>query len=103
MKARRTIIIVCVSGLAACSAVVGAAAQIDFNREIRPILSEHCFKCHGPDENNREAGLRLDQRENALAAADSGTPAITPHRPDQSELIRRIDTPDRDQRMPPPS
>ena len=79
------------------------AAEIDFNRDIRPILSNNCFKCHGPDENNREAGLRLDIREAAISPLDSGSTAITPSKPDESELVARIESNDPDVMMPPPS
>jgi hypothetical protein len=80
-----------------------AAKPIDFNRDIRPILSNNCFKCHGPDENLREAGLRLDQASSATAELDSGSTAIAPGKPDDSELIARITSDDEDQLMPPPS
>src|SRR5262245_39239419 len=49
-----------------------AADSISYSRDIRPILSEHCFKCHGPDDENRHSGLRLDVRESAIATVDSG-------------------------------
>jgi hypothetical protein len=77
-------------------------ADIEFNRDIRPILAEHCLACHGPDLNRREAGLRLDLREQATRPAESGLTAIAPHAPDRSELVKRILTEDPDQRMPPP-
>ena len=81
----------------------GAAADgPNFEREIRPILAEHCFACHGPDGGNRQAGLRLDRREGALAQLDSGNVAIRPGQPADSELIRRIDAADLDVVMPPP-
>jgi hypothetical protein len=73
-----------------------------FNRDIRPILSEHCFNCHGTDEKNRKAGLRLDERGAALRGGRSGTAAIVPGKPEQSELIRRITAHDADEVMPPP-
>ncbi len=76
------------------------AAPIDFNRDIRPILSKNCFACHGPDAEHREAGLRLDVREAALKPAESGAVAIVPGRADQSELLRRVAA-DGDERMPP--
>jgi hypothetical protein len=74
----------------------------DFAREVRPVLSNRCFKCHGPDEAHREAGLRLDTREAAVAELDSGTRAIVPGHPDDSELIARITATDPDLVMPPP-
>ena len=74
----------------------------DFNRDIRPILSHTCFACHGPDAQNRQAGLRLDVRESATSQLDSGAVAIVPGSPDTSELIARIYDTDSDARMPPP-
>jgi len=78
-----------------------AAPGIEFNRDIRPILSEHCFACHGPDDNKRKAGLRLDAKDHAFKPAKSGTVVINPGQPDQSEIIRRLTTADDDDRMPP--
>jgi hypothetical protein len=78
------------------------AAGPDFAREVRPVLSNRCFKCHGPDEGNQEAGLRLDLREAATAELDSGARAIVPGRPDDSEAIARITSTDPDLLMPPP-
>ncbi len=75
---------------------------IDFNRDVRPILSEHCFTCHGPDTNKRKSGLRLDEKESAFGKAESGEIPITPGAPEKSELIRRITTDDKDDVMPPP-
>jgi mono/diheme cytochrome c family protein len=72
-------------------------AVLEFNRDIRPILSENCFHCHGPDSASRAAGLRLDDRESAI---DSG--AITPDQVSDSEMIRRIHETDPDTIMPPP-
>jgi hypothetical protein len=74
----------------------------DFAREVRPILSNRCFKCHGPDEENREGGLRLDLREAAMAELDSGARGIVPGRPHDSELVARITSTDPDLVMPPP-
>ncbi|MFO0897281.1 MAG: PSD1 and planctomycete cytochrome C domain-containing protein [Pirellulales bacterium] len=79
------------------------AQAVDFTRDVRPILSGRCFKCHGPDDAAREANLRLDQREAALAEADSGLAAIVPGIPEESELVRRILAEDEGERMPPPS
>ena len=77
------------------------AAKVDFNREIRPILTENCYKCHGPDDGARKAKLRFDVREPALKPAKSGKVAIAPGAPEKSEMIARITTPDDDDRMPP--
>ena len=78
------------------------AAGPDFNRDIRPILSNRCFKCHGPDEANQEAGLRLDHREAAIQELDSGERAIVPGHADSSELVARIMSDDPALVMPPP-
>ena len=83
------------------SNVHASEVSVDFNRDIRPILSDRCFLCHGPDENQRESGLRLDERASALQSADSGVAAIVPHDSQASELVRRIFTDDPDQMMPP--
>jgi hypothetical protein len=77
--------------------------RVDFNRSIRPILSNICFKCHGPDHEERKGGLRLDLREEALKKLESGEAAIVPGKPEQSELVRRVLSTDDSERMPPPS
>ena len=82
------------------SAGMARADEIDFNRDIRPILTDKCFRCHGPDSGSREADLRLDREEDAKADRD-GNPAVVPRKPDKSELIRRITHEDESQRMPP--
>ncbi|MBI1840210.1 MAG: DUF1553 domain-containing protein [Verrucomicrobia bacterium] len=73
-----------------------------FNRDVRPILSENCFGCHGPDSAARKGQLRLDQMEGATRGGKSGKPAIAPGRADASELLRRIHSDDPDEQMPPP-
>ncbi|HEX8914171.1 MAG TPA: PSD1 and planctomycete cytochrome C domain-containing protein [Humisphaera sp.] len=73
-----------------------------FATEILPVLSDNCFSCHGPDEKNRKAGLRLDTREGATKPNEDGTRAIVPGDSAKSELIRRIITDDADELMPPP-
>ncbi len=78
-----------------------AAAKVDFNRDIRPIMADTCFHCHGFDEKARKAGLRLDVRKDALKRAKSGAIPIVPGQPKQSEVIRRLFTADADDRMPP--
>ncbi len=82
-----------------CSLVVGVARaeELDFNRDIRPILSENCFYCHGQDPQKREADLRLDQRAAAIEAG-----ALVPGQASESELVRRVLSEDADLRMPPP-
>jgi hypothetical protein len=84
------------------SGSTGLAAIPDFSRDVRPVLSNRCFKCHGPDEEHQEAGLRLDRREAALAELPSGSRAIVPGDPTASELIARITSADPDLVMPPP-
>ena len=74
---------------------------LKFARDVLPILSDHCFSCHGPDEASREAGLRLDLREHALKSND-GVAAIAPGQPTRSELVHRIKAIDDDTMMPPP-
>ena len=76
--------------------------KIDFASQIRPILSDNCFFCHGPDANHREGGLRLDQAGAAFGEGDSGEPAIVPGKPDESELLQRILSNDPDLQMPKP-
>ena len=74
--------------------------EIQYNRDVRPILAENCFKCHGPDPGARQAGLRLDTAEGAVANRD-GRRAIVPTNPTMSELIARITHQDDARRMPP--
>ena len=88
----------CAGGLLAQNAgsvVAQTAARVDFQREIRPILSDNCFQCHGPDSAARQAGLRLDRRESALGKA------IVPGKSADSLLYQRISDPDPNLRMPP--
>ena len=75
---------------------------IDFDREIRPIFSENCYPCHGPDENKRKAGLRFDRKEGAFVKLKSGSFAIVPGSLAQSELAHRIVLTNSDDQMPPP-
>lgn len=82
------------------SPISQGASQVDFNRDIRPILSDNCFNCHGPDEEKRKAGLRLDTKAGAFAELD-GHFTIVPDHPDDSELVYRIETDDEDDHMPP--
>lgn len=78
-----------------------AANAVNFDRDVRPILSDNCFQCHGPDEAQREAGIRLDTKDGALAAIDNGE-VVAPGNPGDSLLFQRIISNDPDYRMPPP-
>lgn len=80
-----------------------APDKVDFTSQIRPILSQHCFKCHGQDSDARKGGIRFDQSDAALGSGDSGEIAIAPGKPDESEFIRRILSEDEAELMPPPS
>lgn len=77
------------------------AQQVDFNRDIRPILSNRCLACHGPDDAHREASLRLDDGAIATKVLESGHAAIVPGNPDDSEMLARITSSDESTRMPP--
>ena len=84
------------------AAVATSSEKIDFNRHVRPILSDRCFACHGPDSNKgREAGLRLDTFEGATAKLESGNHAIVPGDVAASEMVKRMHTHDADDIMPP--
>jgi hypothetical protein len=74
----------------------------DYNFHIKPIISDRCFKCHGPDRNKVEAGLQLTSRDASTIQLESGRTAIVPGKINRSELVRRILSPDPDERMPPP-
>jgi hypothetical protein len=90
------------SALLFVATAAGLAAEVDFQREVRPILSGICFKCHGPDDATRKGGLRLDIREEALKPGKSGDIAIVPGDVSKSALVKRILTTDEDDLMPPP-
>src|SRR5215472_3338069 len=87
----------CLPVSAPAAAATRSSDKVSYNRDIRPILSDNCFFCHGPDPKKRKAKLRLDIREEALAKE-----AFVPGAPDKSVLIRRIFTTDTDDLMPPP-
>ncbi len=78
------------------------AAEVDFNREVQPILSDNCYQCHGPDAKARKASLRLDTKEGAFRVRD-GVTAIVPKDSAKSELVRRISSTDAEFMMPPPA
>lgn len=81
---------------------LSSAFAVDFNREVRPILAQQCFACHGMDEHGRKGKLRLDLRESALGGGKSGELAIIPGKPEASEIIKRLLSTDEDEQMPPP-
>src|SRR5437660_2532412 len=85
---------------AGATAAPGANKKIDFNRDIRPILSENCYFCHGPDKNKRKADLRLDTKGGLFDEIDDVRP-IVPGKPQESDLLRRITSDDPKQHMPP--
>src|SRR6056300_357504 len=90
-------------GLGTCFSflLTSSAQEVDFARDIRPILSDKCFFCHGPDEEHRKAKLRLDQKEDAFADKD-GIRAFVAGSADDSESWHRIISEDPDELMPPP-
>lgn len=100
MPTFRIAIVVAVVGALFADRIALAAEKLSFNRDIRPILSNACFQCHGPDEGKRQSGLRFDIREHALQPAESGKPAIVPGQAAKSELLRRIHA-NGDEQMPP--
>ncbi|HTL59176.1 MAG TPA: PSD1 and planctomycete cytochrome C domain-containing protein [Candidatus Limnocylindrales bacterium] len=78
-----------------------AEHKVDFNRDIRPILSENCYKCHGPDDGARKANLRFDQKGEAQKPAKSGRMPVVVGAPEKSEMIARITATDPEKHMPP--
>lgn len=99
--AQRTSLFACLMFFVAFSPLQGDETQtIEFNRDVRPILSDYCFACHGPDKNHREADLRLDT-EAGLLGDGSKSGAIKPGKPEESELLRRVLLADGEEKMPP--
>jgi len=91
-----------IATLALACSFVSHAQEVEFSRDVRPILSKHCFKCHGPDEAARKAKLRLDKRD-ALVGEPGGGAVLVPGHPDDSELVYRILAEEPDEVMPPPA
>ena len=88
--------------LAFAAVAFAAPAKLDFSRDIRPILSDKCFSCHGPDETKRMAGLRLDTREGAFGERKNGA-AVVPGSTTKSKLLVRVSHDNKNLRMPPTS
>src|SRR5438477_13110768 len=86
--------IACVAAVVLSAVAGGAAAaqsdRVSFNRDLRPIMSDTCFRCHGPDRNARKAEMRLDLRDEATRPTRTGHVPIVPGDPDKSEIIARI-------------
>ena len=83
------------------AAGASAPAEVDFRRDILPLLSQNCFECHGPDARARKADLRLDNREDALRGGENGS-VLSPVSPEKNLLLQRIQSTDPDHQMPPP-
>src|SRR5580704_5930341 len=88
--------------LVASHASAAGPQSVNYSRDIRPILSNTCYKCHGPDEKQRKAGLRLDTKQGAYAKLESGDVAIVPGSSAKSAVWQRLTATDPDVRMPPP-
>ena len=94
--------LVCTYAASSSAKSPAGPAKIDFNRDIRPIFSEHCYACHGPDERKRKAGLRLDVQEDAFKELKSGNHALVAGDLSKSSLVALITSTDPDEVMPPP-
>ncbi len=102
-QSQSTLLLAAVLCCATTCTVVLHAEDLDFNRDVRPVLSEKCFSCHGPDARSLQGGLRLDLRDRSIVPAESGNIPIVPNHPDRSELVKRILSTDADTVMPPPA
>ena len=100
----RTAVIGCAVGALAIAPRLWAGPEdrpVSFDRDIRPILSNNCYRCHGPDDKERKADLRLDTKE-GLFGDLGGHVAVSPKKPEESELLRRVLSADPGKKMPPP-
>ena len=99
----RAVTYLLLAGLAAAasSAATLPSERVDYNDDVRPILSDRCYSCHGPDQGQRQAGLRLDRESGAFGAAASGAVPIVPGEPAESGLLQRVSSSDPARRMPP--
>src|SRR5262249_20797046 len=96
------VFLVVVPSAALAQRASGEERTVGYRRDILPLLSDRCFKCHGPDSATRKAGLRLDREDAATAELDSGAKAIVPGKADGRGLVRRIFSDDSAEMMPPP-
>ena len=100
---RRAPLVIALLLIARPSTSLAAAEPVRFNRDIRPILAENCFPCHGPDPGARKAKLRLDREEHAFLPSRGGEAVLVRGSPDESPLVARILSTDERRLMPPPS
>jgi hypothetical protein len=101
---RLTLLLLLISpGVSFAANIAATTQKVIFNRDVRPILSDTCFKCHGFDANKRKADLRLDSLKGATADLGGGYGAIVPSHPELSEFYRRISSDDPEEKMPPPA
>src|SRR5689334_14491808 len=96
----KSAVLLCVL-LNAVNSLSGMSPTIEFNRDIRPIFSDRCFTCHGPDAATRKTKMRLDMESTAKVELRGGRRSIVPGNPDASEIYRRISSDDKAVRMPP--
>ena len=101
MRLRFAAVMALLAASTGAHAAASGSGKVDFNRDIRPILSDNCYKCHGPDAKQAKAGLRLDLPDIAVKPLKSGQIAVVPGQPRKSSLIARITTRDKDEKMPP--
>jgi hypothetical protein len=93
------LLVLCLSGITSSGPAAVMADEVDFQRQIAPILEEHCWHCHGEEE--QESGLRLDRRASMLRGGDYGLPAVVPGKPEKSYLIEVVKHLDPDLKVPP--
>lgn len=101
MLCRVSLVSIALWGLSVSTVSASDGNRVDFNRDVRPILSAHCFQCHGPDPATREGGLRLDTKEGLFAALADGKHVVQPQSAQQSELYERVSSSDDSLKMPP--
>ena len=99
----RSILVLLWVSVGAATALTAETARVDFNFQVRPLLSDRCFKCHGPDEKARKRKLRLDLREGIFKPLDDGLAVVKPGDTNHSEIIRRLYSADPEEQMPPPN